>query len=181
MSSMAMAQDKLEREHRIKKSQVPASAIHFMESKIAPVKKIRYYREIDTSTVHYISKFKKDRLHYGIQFSEDGKFQHVAITVKAIDIPKDSWDNIMQFMNGYFSKHKIKKVYQQYKATKEQSEKVTLKNAFQNLILPDLTYRVLAKGSIEGKCQAYEILVDAEGNLISLKKSLPPNYDHILY
>ncbi len=181
MSSMAMAQIKLEREHRVKKSQFPVNGRLFMESKIGPVKKLRYYKEVDSSTIHYTSKFKKDRLHYGVHFSEDGQFQKVDITVKEIDIPQDSWENITFLLEQHFTKYRIKKILQQYKVTKDQPEAATLKKAFQNLILPDMTYMVWAKGKTDDKCQEYRILFDAEGNLLHFKKALPPNYDHILY
>lgn len=181
LSSIGVSQTKLEREHRIRKSQFPESAIVFMESKIDHAKRIRYYREIDTNTIHYTSKFKKDRLYYGMQFSEKGYLDAVEIMVKAIDIPKDSWESILDFMTGHFSKYKVKKIQQQYRVTKEKPETVTLKNAFQNLLIPELTYSILTKGKIEGKCEDYEILFDSDGNLIGFEKSLPPNYDHILY
>lgn len=181
LCASALSQTKLEGEHRIRKIQFPESSILFMESKIDRAKKIRYYREIDSNTIHYTAKFKKDRLYYGMRFSEDGNFEAVGIAVKTIDIPMDSWEGIIDFMKGNFSKYKVKKITQEYKVTKDQPEMVTLKNAFQNLLLPELTYNILAKGSIEGKNQNYEILFDSDGNFIRLKKSLPSNYDHILY
>ena len=181
MSTMAMAQIKLEREHRIKKSQFPENGRLFMKTKIGPVKKLRYYKEIDSSTIHYTSKFKKDRLRYGVHFSEDGQFQMVDITVKKIDIPQDSWQNMTTFLEQHFTKFRIKKILQQYKVTKDQPEAATLKKAFQNLILPDMTYMLWAKGKTDDKCQEYKILFDAEGNLEQLRRALPPNYDHILY
>jgi hypothetical protein len=178
---MAMAQSKLEREHRIKKSQFPEKGKLFMETKIGPVKTLRYYREIDSSTITFTSKFKKDRLHYNIQFSENSEFQKVAITVKEIDIPMDSWQRITSFMDRYFTKYRIKKILQQYAVTKDQPEAATLKNAFQNMILPEIKYEILAKGKMDSSYQEYKILFDSEGDMVLLEKALPPNYDHILY
>ncbi|MEB8328561.1 hypothetical protein OO009_04270 [Flavobacteriaceae bacterium KMM 6897] len=181
LSSMALAQTKMEREHRIKKSQFPVNGRLFMETKIGPVKKLRYYREIDSSKIIYTSKFKKDRLHYSIQFSEISEFQKVSITVKEIDIPRDSWAKITSFLEEHFTKYRIKEIRQQYTVTKDQPEAVTLKNAFQNMILPEINYEILTKGKMNGNAQEYKILFDSEGNMVLLKKAVPTNYDHILY
>lgn len=179
--SIVMGQPKLEGEHRIKKSQFPENSIFFMESKIGSVKKQRYYREIDSSAIYYTSKFKKDRLHYSIQFSENGLFQEVAIAVKEIDIPQDSWKNITSFLEQHITKYRIKRILQLYTVSEDQPEAITLKRAFQNLIIPELTYRIMAKGKTEGKCQGYRLIFDSEGSLAQIKMALPPNYDHILY
>lgn len=181
LSGMAKAQNKLEREHRIKKSQFPEMAKLFMETKIGSVKKLRYYQEIDSNKITFTSKFKKDRLYYAIQFSENSEFQKAAFTVKEIDIPMESWQRITSYMDRYFTKYRIKKIHQQYTVIENQSEVATLKNAFQNLILPEISYEVLAKGKLEGECKVYKILFDSEGNMVLIKKALPPNYDHILY
>lgn len=181
MCSFAMSQTKLEREHRIKKSQFPEKGKLFMKTKIGPVKNLRYYREIDSSTIHYTAKFKKERLHYGIQFSKNGQFEAVTIAVKEIDIPQDSWENITSFLEQHFTKYRIKRILQLYTVSEEQPEAVTLKKAFQNLIVPELTYTLLAKGKTGNKYKDYKILFDSEGNMSEIKNLLPPNYDHILY
>lgn len=181
MCSFAMSQTKLEREHRIKKSQFPENARLFMETKIGPVKKLRYYREIDSSSILYTSKFKKDRLHYGIQFLDNGQFQEVSIAVKEIDIPQDNWENITSFLEQHFTKYRIKRILQLYTVSEKQPEAITLKRAFQNLIIPELTYKLLAKEKKHNKFQDYKILFDSEGNMSEIKNLLPPNYDHILY
>ncbi|MGY8914085.1 MAG: hypothetical protein ACKVJF_03255 [Flavobacteriales bacterium] len=181
MSTEAVGQIKLEREHRIKKSQFPENGILFMDTKIGTVKKLRYYREIDSSAILYTSKFKKDRLHYGIHFSGNGQFQKVDIIVKEIDIPQDSWDNVTSFLAKHFTKYQTKSIHQQYTVSKDRSEAATLKNAFQNLILPEMTYMILVKGKKADKYEFYKILFDAAGNLVQIKKALPSNYDHTLY
>jgi hypothetical protein len=57
----------------------------------------------------------------------------------------------------------------------------TLYNAFQNLILPDVNYELIFSAKEKNGFQEYEALFNADGNLIAIRKSFPPSYDHVLY
>ena len=52
-----VGQGKYEREHRIKKSQFPAKAHAFIEEYLTDARKLRYYRETDSSNISYEAKF----------------------------------------------------------------------------------------------------------------------------
>ena len=49
------------------------------------------------------------------------------------------------------------------------------------MIDPKINYELIVGGSTNSGFQDYEIQFDAEGNFISMRKSLPANYDHVLY
>lgn len=173
------AQVKYEREFRIKKSDFPSKAFELIESKLTNAKRIKYYKEIDSATTSFEAKFKKDRLWYSIEFSEDGNLEDIEITINAIDLPNDSYENIQLYLNSNFSSYKIRKIQQQYVV--ENSVDATLKNAFQNLMIPSVNYELIVDGKKNKSYQEFEILFNAEGNFVSSRKSLPPNYDHVLY
>ncbi|SMC43827.1 hypothetical protein [Cellulophaga tyrosinoxydans] len=173
------AQVKYEREFRIKKSDFPSKAFELIESKLTNAKRIKYYKEIDSATTSFEAKFKKDRLWYSIEFSEDGNLEDIEITIKAIDLPNDSYENIQLYLTSNFSSYKIRKIQQQYVV--ENSVDATLKNAFQNLMIPSLNYELIVDGKKNKSYQEFEILFNAEGDFVSSRKSLPPNYDHVLY
>ncbi|MFH6603387.1 hypothetical protein ACEZ3G_07860 [Maribacter algicola] len=63
----------------------------------------------------------------------------------------------------------------------ENDNETTLKNAFQNLMLPSIKYELMVAGKNDKNYEQFEILFDADGNFEKIRKSLPPNYDHILY
>ena len=69
----ALAQEKYEREHRINKKQFPEKALNYIAENLEDAKRIRFYRETDSSKTSYEVKFKKDRLHYSVEFDKDGK------------------------------------------------------------------------------------------------------------
>ena len=181
MTVNTFGQYKYEREHRIKKSQFPAEAHALIEEQLAEARRIRYYRETDSTKVSYEAKFKVDRLHYSVEFDEKGELEDVEILIKEVDIPDDSFKNITDYLDDNFNKYRIRRIQQQYPVSEHESVELTIKNAFQNLILPTIRYELIVAGRKDKGFEDFEILFDAEGNFLKLRKSLPVNYDHILY
>ena len=179
--SQALAQNKREREFRILKKQFPEVALQFLSSKLEGAKRIRFYKEIDSAKISFEAKFKKQRLNYSIEFDKDGQLEDIEIEIKPIDLPSESWQNIQDYIASNFKKAKVRKIQQQYLATSGESTETTLKNAFQNLLLPSVNYELIVSGKREKDHQQFEILFDANGIFKNIRKSLPPNYDHVLY
>ncbi|MDX1314741.1 MAG: hypothetical protein R3356_04510 [Eudoraea sp.] len=177
----AWSQNKYEREFRIRKSQFPEKAYSFLKDELQNAKRIRYYKEVDSIKVSYEVKFKRERLFYSIEFDASGELEDVEILVKESDIPNSSFEAMEAYLNGYFNKFRIRKIQQQYTLEAFGTVSNTLKNAFQNLIDPKINYELIVGGSTDSGFQDYEILFDADGNFISMRKSLPANYDHVLY
>ena len=82
---------------------------------------------------------------------------------------------------GRKSWSRVKKIQQQYPLREEKSVEKTLHNAFQNLILPDVNYELVFSAKESDGFQEYEALFDSEGQLVQIRKSFPPSYDHVLY
>ena len=169
------SQSKLEREHRIKKSQFPS--IDIDKLLLENTKHIRYYREVDSSKITYTLKFKKGKMHYHINYNEKGALQNTGFMVKEVDIPTDAYANIDSYLKENFKKIKIKYIQQRYLGSSEN----VLKNTFQNLILPSNTYKLMLRGKKADKKEDYIAIFDAEGNLIKTAIALPANYDRVLY
>lgn len=174
------AQNKYEREYRIKKSQFPEKALNYISDRLKEARRIRFYREVDSAKTRYEAKFKKDRLKYGVAFDNNGNLENVEIQIKSVDIPNDSFSKITEYLSSSFKKYRIRKINQQYPFDENDTEK-TLKNAFQNLLLPGLNYELIVSGKKNKNFSQFEILFDAQGDFVKIRKSLPPNYDHVLY
>ena len=177
----ALAQDKYEREHRIKKTQFPEKALNYIAENLEDAKRIRFYRETDSSKTSYEVKFKKDRLHYSVEFDKGGKLEDIEILIKAIDIPEESFSRMNDYLEENFSKYRIRRMQQQYPVNPEEDVETTIKNAFQNLMLPSIKYEFIISGKKDEEYEQFEILFDARGKFERIRKSLPPNYDHVLY
>lgn len=175
------AQNKQEREYRILKSQFPKKALAQIQEKLEDAKRIRFYKEIDIKKSSYEAKFKKDRLWYSIEFSENGELEDIQIVIKPIDIPEDVFLNITTYLKTNFTKYRIRKIQQQYSVNDLEDTETTIKNAFQNLMLPSINYELVIAVKKEKTYDQFDILFDAEGAFKNLQKLLPPNYDHVLY
>ncbi len=178
---ITQGQYKYEREYRIKKKQFPDKAHVLLKNHIKEARKVKYYREVDSTKVSYEAKFKLDRLFYSVEFDAYGNLEDVEILIKEVDIPNASLTAIKGYLNSNFSKHRILKIQQQYPVSAFENAEETLRNAFQNLLLPAIKYELVVAGRKEKGFEDFEILFDSEGNFISTRLSLPANYDHILY
>lgn len=175
------AQPKYEREFRIKKAEFPQEAIALIKDEIQGVKRLRFYKEIDSITIRFEAKFKKDRLFYSVEFNPEGELQDVEILIQETDIPNDAFESISGNLKETYSKFKIRKFYQQYPLKKGKQRKSLLKEAFQNLLLPSINYKLIVSCKTDSGPKEFEYLFNAEGNFLSKRESLPANYDHILY
>lgn len=176
-----LAQYKYEREYRIRKEQFPEKALGYIHEKLIDAKRIRFYKETDSTKISYEAKFKKDRLWYSIEFDKDGVLEDIEILIKPVDIPDDSFAAMKTYLDKTFSKYRIRKLQQQYPISTEESVETTIKNAFQNLMLPSINYEIIVAGKKTKAFEQFEILYGADGQFKLIRKSLPPNYDHVLY
>lgn len=178
---LMQSQYKYEREYRIKKNQFPQKAHALLQEHIQGARKMKYYREVDSTKISYEAKFKMDRLYYSAEFDTQGNLEDIEVLIKEIDIPNASFEAITGHLDSTFAKHRILKIQQQYAVSDFNSVEETVKNAFQNLLLPSIKYEIIVAGKRDKGFEDFEILFDAEGSFISMRKSLPANYDHILY
>lgn len=177
----ASAQVKYEREFRIKKSQFPPASLQVAEPFLEGVRRLRFYKEIDSSRQSYEIKFRRDRLRYSVEFTDQDVLEDIEVGIEPVDIPRESFQAISQYLETNFSKYKIRKIQQQYPASAFSSDKETFRVAFQNLILPEIRYELLVYAKTEAGYLDYEIRFDSAGAFLDRRQSLPPNYDHVLY
>ncbi len=175
------AQVKYEREYRVRKEQFPDAALEVLGNRLDDVRRLRFYREVDSNRRSYEMKFKKDRLHYSVEFTPEGVLEDVEVLIKPVDIPEDSWTRIRAVLSDRFAKFRVRRIQQQYPRDAFESDEQTLRNAFQNLLLPELNYELVLQARTDQGLMQYEALFDSDGMLLNLRKALPANYDHILY
>jgi len=175
------AQEKIERQHRIKKTQFPSMALDIITQNSTDVRHLKFYQEVDTAQKTFTAKFKRARLFYEIDFDQNGDFKSMGFNVKQVDIPEESFGQISGYLAQQFEKSKIRKMLQLYHNGKDDNSEKTINQAFQNLIIPEISYELLVRGKKEGKSADYKIYFDSQGNFKQIQKSLPANYDRVLY
>jgi len=159
-SGMLLAQNKYEREYRIRKSQFPTLQNDLMIIG-QDTKQKRYYKEVDSLETTFILKFKKDRLNYFLSYNETGQLKESGFRVHEIDIPEDTFLKIDTYLSDSFEKTRIKRIFQLYQVTNLQSTESVLKNTFQNLILPTTIYKLIIVGKKNRKNIENDLWFDA--------------------
>jgi len=180
-SSLCVSQNISEREYRIKKNEFPEIAYEFIRTELSNVRKLRFYKELDSTKIIYKAKLKKDKLYYCLEFDAFGMLKNIEVLIARVDLPNDSFSEIQTYLGKNINKYKIQRISQQYVVTEESTVKITLINAFQNLILPSINYELVVSGDSDKERREYEVLFDYEGSFKSLRKLAAPNYDHVLY
>ncbi len=180
--SFLFAQEKLEREHRIKKSQFPTLELA-IESTGHVLKQIRYYREVDSAGITYSLKFKSGRLHYHFDFDSAGILTNSGFRVQQVDIPMETYDKLEDYLTQNFDRIKIQRIFQEYPhidSTGRMTE-TGIKSTFQNLILPENLYKLIIRATRNGKRNDFELWFDSQGNFMRIRSALPSNLDRVLY
>lgn len=177
----AGAQQKQEREFRIRKAQFPETAREMMEPYLEEVRRLRFYKEIDSARSSFEMKFKHRRLHYSVEFTPDGELEDAEVRIRAVDIPNETLEAIRAHLKETYGRYRVRKIQQQYPRASFESDSQTLKNAFQNLLLPEIRYELVIQTRQQSGLAHYEILYDSGGRVLKTRESLPPNYNHVLY
>lgn len=180
LHGLTFAQDNPEREHRIKKSQFPV--LQTDDSALgSKIKTRRYYKEVDSSQTTYSIKFKKDKLHYHLNYDAAGNLINSGFRVKEIDIPEETYTTIKSYLSATFEKIKVRGIWQEYPMRTTEVEAEILKKTFQNLMLPGNAYKLLIRAKKNDKRQDYELWFTADGEFTRMRKALPANFDRVLY
>ena len=178
--TVSIAQTKQEREFRITADELPKNVLTQLEPYTVAAKRLRFYKEQDGTKSSYEVKFKKDKLHYSVEFDESGTLEDVEFIIGPADIPEDTYLNITTYLNKSFKKPRIKKIQQQYLA-KDDTHQNVLKNAFQNLLIPQLNYELIIGSKDNSGFSEYELTFNAEGKHLLTRKAIKSKYDHVLY
>lgn len=176
-----LSQVKQEQELRIKREQFPLNALELLEDYMEDARRIRFYLEVENGEKGYEAKFKKGKLLYSVEFFENGELEDVEFIIGTRDMPNDSWEAIREHLEAEYPGYRIIKIQQQHLALEGEDPKKTMHQAFQNLILPYINYEIVFSAKVDGAFQTHEATYGLEGNLIEIRKYLPPNYDHVLY
>ena len=175
----SFGQKKQEQEFRIDKKELPDGVMAVLSNYLENTKRLRYYKERDGEKSSYEVKFKKDKLHYSIEFDEKGALEDVELLIKQTDIPNEPFDNMTTYLQSNHKKYRIKKIQRQYVNTSDAAQ--TLKEAFQNRILPKLKYELIIATKDENGYGEFELTFDANGEHLLTRKAVNTKYDHVLF
>ncbi|MFD2099855.1 hypothetical protein [Flagellimonas iocasae] len=166
---IAIAQNKYDQESRIKKESFPENAFALIKDYLENAKRVRFYQKTDSVKKGFEAKFKKGRLHYSVEFNAGGELEDVEFRINENDIPEDTWYTIKNYLDLKYPKLRVKKIQQQHPLVDNNPEK-TVHDAFQNLMLPNINYKITFSDKTAGKSHSYDALFNAEGHFLKVQE-----------
>ena len=172
------AQQKYEKERKIKVSDVPEQAKRFL--KVAQVEeKIRWYFEENLLGNSIEAKFKRSKKRYSIEFGTDGYIQDIEIQIAWKEVPIATGRSIQATLDSMYSYSRIDKIQLQFTG-----EEVALQQLMRGEETPgdySRQFEVVVEGKVKQQVKLYEILFDERGRPITVATIVQRNTDHLEY
>jgi hypothetical protein len=176
--SVAYTQNKVEREYKIRPSDVPAKALNFLRESVGDTK-INWYMEENSEGKSIEGKIRKDKTYYSVEFDTLGNIQDIEVLVKFSDIPETLRNIIDRSLKEEFSKFKIRKTQKQWIGDATDLQ-LLMKGA-----KPDakhiLNYEIVLMGRKDKHRDEYELLFNEDGMLIRQQKIIESNQQHLIF
>ena len=165
---LSLAQEKIEREKRIKSNEVPSKAIEWMDDAYEDLEnQIKWYFEETSGRYSYEAKVKfMDDLH-SIEFDTLGNIQDIEIIKEWDELLPEVKENLQNYFQSNFKKFKIRKIQIQYTGDEDDLEDLIDENEFDDLTI---RYEIKFYGKTEQDKKIWEALFDDEGKYIQKRE-----------
>lgn len=174
---MATAQQKSEREYRIKVDEVPVNAQEYIQNNSFP-KKIKWYRELGINTSSYEAKTKINNHKFSIEFNNDGVLEDIEITIKWSDVPAALKAQITTVIKSKSDKHRIKKIEYQIVERPDLLTRLTTATDF-TAFKPNI--ELIVQERLDGVYNTFEYQFDFNGKLRSKREIIEHDAHNIEY
>ncbi|HDP55510.1 MAG TPA: hypothetical protein ENN24_07540 [Bacteroidetes bacterium] len=173
------AQEKFEREQKIKESAAPAKAIEFV-STIQAKSKPKWYKEISNEGISYEAKFKVDKHLFSVKFDTLGHLLDVEKKVKLNDLDSKARTLIETTLLNTFGSYKIDKIQLQWTGAStatliELIEKGSSSSAH------ELKYEVEVEAKVDGIFRLFELLINKNGEVEQQLRIVQREPDNLIF
>ncbi|GBF21835.1 MULTISPECIES: hypothetical protein [unclassified Arenibacter] len=177
-SNYILAQEKYERESRLKQKYVPSNALNFIDS-LSLKNKVKWYLEEGFESKSIEAKFKRNGEKHSIEFDIHGIIQDVEIEMKWNDLYMPFKNLIIKQLKEDCIKHKIVKTQIQYTG----NQTALLLKLLSDVSVKDLTvkYEIILKCHCDKNTQLFEYLFNDNGQLIMATPIIFKPSNHLEY
>ncbi|RZV56087.1 MAG: hypothetical protein EX254_10985 [Flavobacteriaceae bacterium] len=181
ISFSLLGQVKDEKEIRIPASAFPEDALQLLSQLPENTKRLKYFKETDSSKTSFEAKFKYNRKRFSVEFTEDGILEDIEVIWKLKEIDQETNRNIIDYYEANFERHKLIKLQKQYKNVSDIGLNEVMQNALQNKQHTPIFYEIIAEVKTKEKRVIKEFTFNRSGHYISSRILKPSSYEHILY
>lgn len=177
-SNSLLAQQKFEKESRLKQNEVPSSALNFIDS-LKLKNKVKWYLEEGLEGKSIEAKFKRNRKKHSVEFDILGNIEDVEIEIKWDELPTPLKNLISTRLQKDCIKHRIDKIQIQYTG----NQMLLFLKLLSGKPTEDLTvkYEIIVKCRSEKSTELFEYLFTDKGHFILASQIIfKPSY-HLEY
>jgi len=171
------AQTKIEREFRIRETEVPAAAKDFVAS-CGFGGKVKWYREENGSTISYEAKTRHKGKKYSIEFSEGGVLEDAEVLTRMKSLAPEPAASIKSILTGEFNQYRVEKVQLQYSGSETAVREAVKTGKTSGCTVK---YELVVAGSSASENGHFEMLFDAAGILLERVKIAERGTENIEY
>jgi hypothetical protein len=172
----ATAQQKFERESRLKPVDVPTAALQFIDA-VDLETKWKWYFEENLQGNSFEAKTKHQGKRYSVEFDTSGKIQDVEIEKSWQEMDEQLRGNILQALDSLFISHKIDKIQIQYVA--ENTVLLGILNKKADQTDSKIQYEIVVNGKTTGRPKLYELTFNDKGILLESSEIIFRNTDNL--
>ena len=172
------AQEKRERERKIKTTQAPIPARDWLNSAYSNPASVNWYQQDDSGELSYEAKFKWKSKWHSVKFNPEGGIEDIEIRIVRNEIPEKTREKIWEYFSSTYSKYKIKKIQLQWTG-----EEQDLLNALNDKGARNLTirYEIEYQGRTSEENRLWEGLFDQSGKLLRRSKIILAPTENLTY
>jgi flagellar hook protein FlgE len=177
-TSSLFAQEKLEKESRVKSKNVPSNAVSFIDTLNLNIC-VTWYRETDINSVKYEAKFIYKRKKYSFEFDSLGNIEDIEIKILHTDLDTNLALSINTQLSKNCTKHKIIKVQKQLSGmASDLSYSLKTGKLNDGMIIK---YEIVAKCKQNKKVNLFEYLFNSKGLIEITSKIIFKKSSHLEY
>ena len=135
--------------------------------------KVKWYQEFNAENIiTYEAKFKNNKKHISVEFTENGELLDVEIKIKKNEIPDNLLNIICSEIESKYKKYKFLKIQKQLLGNAENIHMALNNNVLKNV---SVNYEIVLLVKSQYKYESRELLFNNKGILISDKKIINKN------
>ncbi len=165
-SFSVFSQEKIEREVKVKPSQIPDSAKKWLSDAFEGLKKPKWFVEYSQTGKAYEAKFLWKKYFYSVEFDSTGRLQDVEIELSKEEVPLNSWNQIQRYFSEEFKEVSVQKIQRQLIGSESDVEDFFDEDKSEGITI---RYEIVFEGKNDS-WQVWEGLFDEFGTLISVIK-----------
>ena len=179
--TLTTAQTKNEFEKRIPLDSFPIPAQESLKILPTNIQKKRFFQELSGNKVSYEIKFRYEKKHYSIEFSQSGKLEDIEINVKEKTIQPEVQSIMEDHFKSQYKKFRWLKIQEQYNYDGKQSETGFILEVMNGGADSLPYYEIVAEVKKNRSYILKEYNFNHKGDIIQVKIIDPESYEHVLY